>query len=244
MTLISMCDQRSDEWRAIRAGKVTASRISDVLAELKNGKGEAATRRNYKAEIIAEILTGLPAENFISKEMQWGIDNEPFARAAYELAQDVTVDTVGFAIHPAIARFGASPDGLVSDIGIAEFKCPNTATHLDYLLAGEVPSEYQPQMLAQMACTGREWCDFASFDPRLPERFQLFVRRFYRHEGRIREIETKVERFLGEVDEVLARLESASSDLTGILRKSVELTKRPQAVVTALDAKAGDELAV
>ena len=179
MTLIMMCEQRSDEWRAIRAGKVTASRISDVLAELKKGTGEAATRRNYKAEIIAEILTGMPADNFVSKEMQWGIDNEPFARAAYELAQDVTVDTVGFAVHPTIARFGASPDGLVNDIGMVEFKCPNTATHLDYILAGEVPTEYQPQMLAELCCAGREWCDFVSFDPRLPERFQLFVRRFY-----------------------------------------------------------------
>lgn len=235
MTLI-LCEQRSDEWRAIRAGKVTASRISDVLAEIK--KGEAATRRNYKAEIIAEILTGIPADNYVSKEMQWGIDNEPFARAAYEIAQDATVDTVGFAIHPSIARFGASPDGFVSDIGLVEFKCPNTSTHLDYILAGEVPSEYQPQMLAAMACTGREWCDFVSFDPRLPERFQLFVRRFYRHEGRIREMELKVERFLGEVDEVLARLECASSDLTGILRKSVEAVRGPQPVVQAMGAGA------
>ena len=234
MTLI-MCEQRSDEWRTLRAGKVTASRISDVLAELKSGKGEAATRRNYRAEIIAETLTGIPCDSFISKEMQWGIDTEPFARAAYELTQDVTVDTVGFAVHPAIPRFGASPDGLVSDIGLVEFKCPLTSTHLDYILAGEVPSEYQPQMLAAMACTCREWCDFVSFDPRLPERFQLFVKRFYRHEGRIREMELKVERFLGEVDEVLARLESASSDLTGILKKSVEAVKG-QSIVNALDA--------
>ena len=234
MTFI-MCEQRSDEWRLIRAGKVTASRISDVLAELKKGTGEAATRRNYKAEIIAEILTGIPAENFVSKEMQWGIDNEPFARAAYEITQDVAVDTPGFAIHPMIARFGASPDGLVGDIGMAEFKCPNTATHLDYLLAGEVPSEYQPQMLAEMCCAGREWCDFVSFDPRLPERFQLFVRRFYRHEGRIREMEMKVERFLREVDDVLARLECASSDLTGILQRSLAAVRGPQPVAAILD---------
>lgn len=242
MTLI-LCEQRGDEWRAIRAGKVTASRISDVLAELKKGTGEAATRRNYKAEIIAEILTGIPADNFVSKEMQWGIDNEPFARAAYEITQDVAVDTVGFAIHPAIARFGASPDGLVGEIGMVEFKCPNTATHLDYILAGVVPSEYQPQMLAEMCCTGREWCDFVSFDPRLPGRFQLFVRRFYRHEGRIREMEMKVERFLREVDDVLARLECASSDLTGILRQSLAAVLGPQPVVAMMDRErevAGD----
>jgi putative phage-type endonuclease len=233
-TLI-LCDQRSDEWRALRTGKVTASRINDVLAEIK--KGEAATRRNYKAEIIAETLTGIPAESYISKEMQWGIDNEQFARAAYEIVQDVAVDCVGFAVHPQIARFGASPDGLVGDIGLVEIKCPNTSTHLDYILAGEVPAEYQPQMLAAMSCTGREWCDFVSFDPRLPERFRLFVRRFYRHEGRIAEMEIKVARFLAEVDEVIQRLESASNDLTGILRKSVESVQGgPQPIVAVMDA--------
>lgn len=230
MTLI-LCQQRSEEWKVLRAGKVTASRISDVLAELKKGTGEAATRRNYKAEIIAEILTGIPAEMFVSKEMQWGTDTEPFARAAYEIAEDVAVDTIGFAIHPQVARFGASPDGLVSDIGMVEIKCPNTSTHLDYILAGVVPAEYQPQILAGLCCAGREWCDFVSYDPRLPERFRLFTKRFYRHEGRIREIEMKVERFLGEVDEVLARLECSASDLTGILRKSVEAVRGPQPVV-------------
>lgn len=233
--IIIPCEQRSDEWRLVRAGKVTASRITDVLAEIK--KGEAASRRNYRAEIVSEILTGKPVEEFISKEMQWGIDNEVFARAAYELAQDVSVESVGFTVHPFISRFGASPDGLVNDVGMVEFKCPNTSTHLDYILAGEVPADYQPQMLAQMACAGREWCDFVSFDPRLPSRFQLFIKRFYRHEGRIREMELKVERFLAEVDEVLAKLESASSDLTGILRKSVEAV-RPQPIAAVLDQPA------
>lgn len=214
------CEQGSAEWLALRVGKVTASRIGDVLAEIK--KGEAASRKNYRAELVVETLTRLPFPQYVSKEMEWGIATEQFARAAYELHADVMVEPIGFAVHPLVARFGASPDGLVDDIGLVEIKCPNTATHLDYILAGEVPTEYQPQMLAAMCCAGREWCDFVSFDPRLPQRFQLFVKRFFRHEGRIREMELKVERFLGEVDDVLKRLESASSDLTGILRKSVE----------------------
>ena len=199
------CEQRSPEWIAERIGKVTASRICDVLAEIK--KGEAASRRNYRAEIVIETLTGLPADNYVSKEMQWGIDTEPFARAAYELEKDVMVSTVGFANHLAIPRFGASPDGLVGEDGLVEIKCPNTATHLDYLLAGVVPAEYQPQMLVAMACTGRDWCDFVSFDPRMPAHLQLFVRRFERDNFRIAEIEQKVEKFLDEVDEMLLRLD-------------------------------------
>lgn len=203
------CEQRSEEWIALRVGKVTASRISDVLAEIK--KGEAASRRNYRAEIVCETLTGVPMDNYVSKEMQWGIDTEPFARAAYELASDLAIDTTGFAIHPEIERFGASPDGLIGDVGLVEFKCPNTATHLEYLLGGVVPTEYGAQMFSAMSCTGREWCDFVSFDPRLPAHLQLFTRRLYRDEGIIRTIEMKVVQFLDEVDATIARLEGLSA---------------------------------
>ena len=204
------CEQRSAEWYALRAGKVTASRITDVLATVKNG--EAAARRNYRAQLVCEILTGLPGENYVSKEMQWGIDTEPFARAAYELQYDVTVDQVGFATHPEIERCGASPDGLVGAEGLVEIKCPATSTHLEYLLSGTVPLDYQPQMLTAMACTGRKWCDFVSYDPRLPQHLQLFVRRFYRDEERIAEIEARVRQFLAEVDEVLRRLPQPEVD--------------------------------
>lgn len=198
------CEQRTDEWRELRCGKVTASRIQDVLAEIK--KGEAASRRNYRAELVVETLTGIPIESFQSKEMLWGIETEPFARAAYELQQDQAVELAGFALHPEIERFGASPDGLIGELGLVEFKCPNTATHLDWLLGGVVPVEYGAQMMAQMACTGREWCDFVSFDPRLPSHLQLFVRRLHRDEGIVRSIELQVERFLNEVDETIARI--------------------------------------
>lgn len=203
--MILECEQRTEEWVQLRCGKVTGSRICDVLAEIK--KGEAASRKNYRAEIIVETLIGIPVEQYVSKEMQWGTDTEPFARAAYELEHDASITTVGFATHSMIDRFGASPDGLVGDDGLVEIKCPNTATHLEYLLSGTVPAAYQPQMLAEMACTGRQWCDFVSFDPRLPKRLQLFVRRFPRDDAKIGEIEAKVEEFLDEVDSVLSQLE-------------------------------------
>src|ERR1019366_4116795 len=160
-------------------------------------------------QLIAEILTGQPAEDqYISQAMAYGTEIEPFARAAYELNQDAVVDSIGFAIHPTINRFGASCDGLVGDNGLVEIKVPNTATHIDYILAGTVPSDYQSQMLSEMACTRRQWCDFVSFDPRLPRHLQLFVRRFSRDETRIAEIEQKVQKFLAEVDDVIFRLDA------------------------------------
>jgi len=232
------CEQRSAEWLALRAGKVTASRIADVLATIK--KGEAAARKNYRTEIIVETLTGIPVEQYVTKEMEWGMATEPFAKAAYELHADTMVESIGFAVHPQIARFGGSPDGAVGDDGLVEIKCPNTTTHLEYVLAGEVPAEYQPQMLAQMACTGRSWCDFVSFDPRLPAHLQLFVRRFQIDEKRIKEMLVAVQQFLAEVDETLLKLGACAPQVTleEQLRASVvavEARKSPQAVVAVMD---------
>ncbi len=200
-----MSDQRTAEWFAQRAGKVTASRVSDVLAKTKTGY--SASRANYMAQLVAERLTGQPAESFSNAAMQWGTDTEPFARAAYEVQQGVMVDEVGFVAHPSIEWSGASPDGLVAHNGLVEIKCPNTATHIDYLLKGVVPTKYQPQMLWQMACTGRKWCDFASYDPRMPVELQLFVVRFDRDDLRIKEAETEVIAFLGEVESTVKALE-------------------------------------
>ncbi|MBV9180216.1 MAG: YqaJ viral recombinase family protein, partial [Acidobacteria bacterium] len=169
-------------------------------------KTEAAGRYNYRAELVVETLTGIPSEQYQSREMLWGIETEPFARAAYELAEDVTVNTAGFVIHPEIERFGASPDGLVGDDGLVEIKCPNTATHIEFLQGAAIPVEYGSQVFAVLACTGREWCDFASYDPRLPEHLRLFVRRIYRDEGIIRQLEAEVQKFLDEVDETIAKL--------------------------------------
>lgn len=197
--------QGSQEWLASRAGKVTASRVADVMAKIKTG--EAAARRDYKAQIVAEILTGVPQESgFTNAEIQWGTEQEPFARAVYELAALETVTQVGLVLHPTIDRAAASPDGLVDDQGLVEIKCPKTATHLTYLIDGVVPSKYQPQMLWQMACTEAKWCDFISFDPRLPADLQLFVVRFPRDDKRIAEMEAEVNAFLAEVDTILAKL--------------------------------------
>ena len=197
-------EQGTPEWLAARSGKVTASRIADLMATIKTG--EAASRRDYRAQIVAEILTGQSQERgYVNDEMRWGTEQEPFARSAYEIAQGVLVDQVGFVIHPRLERAGASPDGVVGE-GLVEIKCPKTATHLMYVVADIVPTQYKPQMLWQMACTDARWCDFVSFDPRLPEELQLFVARFPRDDGRIAEMEAEVVRFLAEVDETLEKL--------------------------------------
>ena len=198
-------EQGTDEWKAARAGKVTASRINDILAKVKTG--EAADRRNYRAQIVAEIMTGVPQEtSFYSAEMKWGNEQEPYARAAYEMRKNVLVDQVGMVLHPTIERCAASPDGLVGDDGLVEIKCPLPANHIDYLLGGVAPAKYQNQMLWQMACTERQWCDFVSFDPRMPEEFQLFVVRFRRDEERIKAMEAEVEEFLLSAMQVIDKL--------------------------------------
>jgi putative phage-type endonuclease len=149
-------DQRTEEWFEQRAGKVTASRVSDVIAKTKSGY--SASRANYLAQLVAERLTGKPAESYSNAAMEWGTVTEPYARAAYESKADVLVDEVGFVLHPSIEFSGASPDGLVGDVGLLEVKCPNTATHIDYLLGKVVPPKYKPQMAWQLACTKRESC--------------------------------------------------------------------------------------
>jgi putative phage-type endonuclease len=191
-------EQGTTEWLAARAGLVTASRISDVMAQIKSG--EAASRKDYRAQLVAERISGNPTTSFINAAMQWGTDNEPFARAAYELKFDVMVDQVALIRHPDIVFSGASPDGLVDGDGLVEIKCPNTATHIKYCLAGKSPADYQNQMLWQMECTGRKWCDFVSYDPRMPEDMQMFVVRFDRDQERIDKIKEEVIKFLGEVE--------------------------------------------
>lgn len=186
--------QGSAEWHALRCGKVTASRVADVIATTKTGWG--ASRANYAAELIAERLTGVAAEGFTNAAMQWGTDQEPAARMAYEFMHDVTVEQIAFVVHPRISDAGASPDGLVGEDGLVEIKCPNTATHIDTLIKKKVPAKYVTQMMWQMACTGRQWCDYVSFDPRMPESMQLFVQRVHRDPELIDELETKVVVFL------------------------------------------------
>lgn len=202
--------QGSAEWLASRAGMVTASRISDVMATVKTG--EAAARKDYRAQIVAEILTGKPCEDgFTNAAMQWGTEQEPFARAAYETMREVMVDQCGLVLHPTIERGAASPDGLVGTDGLVEIKCPKTATHIEYIIGGKAPAKYQPQMLWQMACTNRQWCDFVSFDPRLPQDMQLFVVRFERDQKRIEEMEAAVLAFLAEVESTINQLKKKAA---------------------------------
>jgi putative phage-type endonuclease len=198
--------QGSPEWFAARLGRVTASRVADVVAKTKTGWG--ASRANYAAELVAERLTGKPTEGFKSPAMQWGTEYEADARAAYAWHADADVTEVGFMPHPRIALSGASPDGLVGDDGLVEIKCPSTATHIETLLGQTVSAKYITQMMWQMACTGRAWTDFVSFDPRLPEEMRLFVKRVYRDDQLIAELEREVTVFLNEVRSTVERLQA------------------------------------
>lgn len=193
--------QQSEEWFAARIGRVTASRVKDVMAKGR-GKEPSATRRNYMMELLCERLTGNRAEGFTSAAMQRGTELEPFARMAYELDRGLMVVETGLVLHPSIDGFGASPDGLSGGDGLLEIKCPNTATHIATLQSGRHDPQYEWQMLAQMACTNREWVDFVSFDDRLPELLQYACFRFERDEGRIRDMESEVRAFLEELAEL------------------------------------------
>jgi putative phage-type endonuclease len=202
--MIEMMDQGSEEWFTIRIGKVTASRVADVIAKTKTGY--SASRDNYMAQLICERLTGQKGESFTNAAMQHGTDTEPLARAAYEAFKDVLVDEVGFVPHPTIEMAGASPDGLVGEDGLLEIKAPQTNTHIETLLSQSVPGKYNTQMQFQMACTGRKWCDFVSFDNRLPEELQLFVMRVPRDEVFIRLIEAEIVQFIAELDDKINKL--------------------------------------
>ncbi len=162
--------QGSPEWSAERCGKVTASRVADVIARTKTGWG--ASRANYMAELMCERLTGIPAVGYVNAPMQWGIDTEAEARAAYSFRTDF-VELVGFVRHPRIIWAGASPDGFIEDGGEIQIKAPNTATHIDTLISRVVPAKYITQIQFGLACSGRQWCDYVSYDPRLPEQMNF-----------------------------------------------------------------------
>lgn len=198
--------QGSDEWFKARCGVVTASRFADVMASVRSG--EAAARYNYKAEIIAERLTGLPTESYTNAAMQWGIDHEDEARKVYEAITGYSVTQTGMVKHDTLEA-GASPDGLIDmepDFGLIEIKCPNTATHIQTLLSGEMPKKHYPQVQGQMWITGRQWCDFVSYDPRLDDKNAIFIKRVERDDEYIKLLEDNVIDFLKEVDELLERL--------------------------------------
>ena len=199
-------EQRSIDWFTARCGHVTASRIADMMAKTKSGV--SASRANYAAQLIAERLTGNVEQSYSNSAMQWGTETEPQARAAYEFLRDATVVECGFILHPTIAYAGASPDGLVAgESGLIEVKCPNTATHISTLRGAEIDRKYILQMQWQMACTERGWCDFVSYDPRLPIEMQTHVRRVQRDDALITEIQTELTTFLAEIDAAVAELD-------------------------------------
>jgi putative phage-type endonuclease len=194
-----MIEQRTDEWHMQRLGKITASRIGDVMARTKSGYG--AARKNYMAELLVERVTGTWTQGFISKEMQWGTDQEPHARTEYEMETGNVVVESGFVQHPEMWFTGGSPDGFVSDDGLIEIKCPNTATHLGYILGNAIDRRYQLQMQWCMECAQLGWCDFVAYDPRVQAPVpRLWVVRYDRDNELIGEITAEVRKFEAELE--------------------------------------------
>jgi len=207
MTLV----QGTPEWFAARRGNASASRIADIIAKTKSGY--SASRENYLTELVLERF-GIEPEGFTSAAMEWGTQTEPLARLAYEANSGNMVLEVGYILHPRIAHSGASPDGIIGE-GLLEIKCPNTKTHFEYLLSEEVPQKYKPQMAWQMACTGCDWVDFVSFDPRAPEGLQYFCKRYDRDDDYIAMLEGEVIEFLKEVDLKFEQLSKKLNELKG-----------------------------
>lgn len=197
-------EQGSAEWFAARCGKATGSKIHDIIAKTKTGY--SATRKNYEALLIAERMTGEVADSFSNSAMEWGKEQEGNALEAYCFENDVEADLIGFVEHPTITMSGASPDALIGHDGLIEIKCPNTSTHIETLLGARIKANYNTQMQWQMACTGRKWCDFASYDPRLPAPLQLHVRRVPRDDALISDLEREVSEFLGNLSEKVEKL--------------------------------------
>lgn len=199
--------QGTPEWLASRAGRVTASKVSDALA--KTQKGESAVRVKYLEQIAAEIITGKPqGSSFTNAAMQTGTEREPVARSMYESIYGMMVEEVGLVLHPTIERGAASPDGLVGTSGCIEIKCPMATTHMNYWADGVAPANYMNQMQWVMACTGRDWCDFISYHPDFDEETQLFVVRVPRDEKRIAEMEEGVLKFLDEAGQIVKKFNS------------------------------------
>ena len=199
-------EQGTEAWKLAKCGWVGASRVADIIAKTRTKGEPSASRATYMGQLIAERLTGIPMDSFKSEAMQFGTDTEAEARAAYQFEAGVLVAKTGFVPHPTIHMAGASPDGLIGEDGLLECKCPNTSTHVDALLGKSIPGRYVTQMQWQMASTGRKWCDYVSFDPRMPEQMRLHIQRVQRDSSMIAELEAAVREFLAELDKKLAAL--------------------------------------
>lgn len=198
-------EQKTEEWFQARLGKVTASRIGDLMSRVKSG-GYSSSRKAYMMELLCERLTGKREEKHCNASMQRGNELEPKARAMYMITTGEMVSELGIAYHPTINNAAASPDGLIRDEGLLEIKCPNTATHIDFLSSGKPKDEYLLQMQWQMACTGRQWCDFMSYDDRLPEHLSYKILRVNRDNDLIAKIESEVICFLSDLDKEIKQL--------------------------------------
>lgn len=205
-------EQRSPEWYAARLGKVTASRIADIMAKIKSGP--SASRKNYMAELLCERLTGQPSESYQSPAMSRGTELEDEARVAFEEHEFIAVSKCGFFDSPDIPMAGASPDGLIGDDGLVEIKCPNTSTHIDNLLSGidKIDKKYVYQMQWQMSCTERKYCYFVSYDNRMPEHLRLCIYKVERDEKMIEEIKVEVIQFLKELDELIEKVNNIKGE--------------------------------
>lgn len=204
--LVVDCDQRSDEWRMARLGRLGGSDAKHVIDVLKNGR-EGAKRRDLRYRLVAERLTGRPQEDgFVNAEMQRGVDLEPMARAMYEALTGRLVQTVGYLQHPFLMA-GCSLDGYAEDFaGIVEFKCPKSATHVTYLRGRQLPADYVPQVAHNLWITGAAWCDFMSFDDRLPDHLQRFLVRVTAADVDVPGYAKKAEAFLAECDALASEL--------------------------------------
>lgn len=208
------CEQGSADWMAARCGCITSCRAAGAIAKLKRKDGESAERRRMRYEVVCEMLTGNAAQHYVSDAMNQGREREPLARVEYEILRNCSVRQIGFVYHPTIKRAGASPDGWVGSDGVIEIKAPLVTTHLEYMALDVIPDEYLPQMLWQLACSERQWCDFVSYSPEMPEQYQLFVKRLERTpevDATIRGMELEVEQFLSECDDLLAKLKAKVS---------------------------------
>ena len=194
--------QGTDEWKMLRLGKVTASRVKDIVATTKSGY--STSRDKYMTQLLLERLTNSVAESYSNDAMAWGVEQEPFARAAYESKMGVLVDEIAFVNHPTIEQSGASPDGIVGE-GLVELKAPMSHTHLESILGG-IDDQYKVQVQWQMACTGAKWTDLCSFDPRFPAELQLVIKRFERDDVFIATLEKEVIKFLAELDDKVNKL--------------------------------------
>jgi putative phage-type endonuclease len=207
MMVATPAAQRTPGWMAERCGKVTASRLGDLVARTKTGY--SASRASYMTQLLAERLSGSAAPTPLSGPMRWGVEYEAEAKAAYSFVLDFDVAECGFVDHPTIGLAGASPDGLIGEEGLVEIKCPTSVTHVETWGEGRAPAKHLPQIQWQLACTGRLWCDFVSYDPRMPPNLRLFIVRVMRDPEEIARLEEEVVRFLAELDQKLLALTGA-----------------------------------